>query len=191
MLSYINKIYQFIIEEFEIIVLWLVISYPDSRFGKTLRRKYWSKKLKHHGKNLDIHMRSTIGHPELVEIGNNFMLSVNAHMTAFGSKGIFIGDNVGIGRGSCLHAANHISEDVNIPTRLQGINSEDILYNKKYYSIIIEEDVLIGSNVVILTGSKISKGSIVSPGSVVSGIYPPYSVLVGNPARISQNRKQK
>ena len=190
MFSYINKIFKFIIDEIQIVVLWLVISYPVSRFGKFIRKKYWSKKLKKHGYNLDIHMRSTIGKPELIEIGDNFMLSVNAHMTAFGSKGIFIGDNVGIGRGSCLHASNHVFDNVNIPTRLQGVRSKDISYKNNYYSIIIEDDVLIGSNVVILSGTKIGNGSIVSPGSVVSGIYPSYSILVGNPARISQNRKE-
>ena len=190
MISYINKIFKFIIDEIQIVVLWLVLSYPDSRFGKFIRKKYWSKKLKKHGYNLDIHMRSTIGKPELIEIGDNFMISVNAHMTAFGSKGIFIGDNVGIGRGSCLHASNHVFDNVDIPTRLQGVRSKDISYKNNYYSIIIEDDVLIGSNVVILSGTKIGNGSIVSPGSVVSGIYPSYSILVGNPARISQNRKE-
>ena len=82
------------------------------------------------------------------------MLSVNAHITAFGSKGIFIGDNVGIGRGSCLHASNHSSNKIDIPIRMQGIESNDILYNNKYYSIIIEDDVIIGSNVVIVSGNK-------------------------------------
>ena len=71
-----------------------------------------------------------------------------------------------------------------------SIRSKDISYKGSYYSIIIEDDVLIGSNVVILSGTKIGNGSIVSPGSVVSGIYPSYSILVGNPARISQNRKE-
>ena len=50
--------------------------------------------------------------------------------------------------------------------------------------------MLIGSNVVILSGTKIGNGSIVSPGSVLSGVYPSFSILVGNPARVSQNRKE-
>lgn len=190
MFSYINKIFEFILNEIKSIILYLVLSYPDSRLGKFLRKKYWSKKLKRNGSNLDIHMHSTIGCPELIEVGENFMLSVNAHITAFGSKGIYIGDNVGIGRGSYLHASNHIFDSIDIPIRNQGIRSKDISFRDSYYSIIIEDDVLIGSNVVILSGTKIGKGSIVSPGSVLSTIYPPYSILVGNPARVSQNRKQ-
>ena len=189
MFSFFKKILQIITSETSSIVFFIVISYPDSRLGKKLRKNYWSKKLKRCGTNLDINMRSTIGCPELIEIGNNFMLSVNAHITAFGSKGIFIGNDVGLGRGSYVHASNHIDESIEDPIRFQGIQSKDILYNNKLYSIIIEDDVLIGSNVVILTGTKIGKGSIVSPGSILSGEYPPYSVLVGNPARVSKNRK--
>ncbi len=190
MFSYINKIFKFIFNEIQTIIFWIILSYPDSTFGKSLRNKYWSKKLKKHGSNLDIHRHSTIGCPELIEVGNNFFLSVNAHITAFGSKGIYIGDDVGIGRGSYLHSSNHIFDKIDIPIRMQGIKSNDILYRDNYYSIIIEDDVLIGSNVVILSGTKIGKGSVVSPGSVLSGVYPPYSVLVGNPARISKNRKK-
>ena len=189
MFSYINKIFKNFFIEVQTIIFWIILSYPDSRFGKYLRNKYWSKKLKKHGSNLDIHRHSTIGYPELIEVGDNFFLSVNAHITEFGSKGIFIGNNVGIGRGSYLHASNHIIDKIEIPIIKQGIKSKDILYRDNYYSIIIEDDVLVGSNVVILSGTKIGKGSVVSPGSVLSGIYPPYSVLVGNPARISKNRK--
>ena len=190
MFSYINKIYKFFFDEIKIIIFWITHSYPDSRFGKIIRKKYWSKRLKKHGLNLDINMNSAFGCPELIEIGDNFMLSVNAHITAFASKGIFIGNNVGIGRGSYIHASQHIFDTIDIPIREQGVISKDISYRNNYYSIIIEDDVLVGSNVVILSGTKIGKGSIVSPGSVLSGIYPPYSILVGNPARISKNRKQ-
>ena len=189
MFSYFSKFIKFIIKEFYATVFLIIISYPDSRFGKYLRRNYWSKKLKKCGRNLDICMRGTIGCPELIQVGDNFMLSVNAHITAYGSKGIFIGDNVGIGRGSYIHASNHAYENIDVPIRSQGIISKDIKYNNTIYSVIIEDDVLIGSNVVILTGTKIGKGSVISPGSILSGEYPPYSILVGNPARISKNRK--
>ncbi|PPR54568.1 MAG: 2,3,4,5-tetrahydropyridine-2,6-dicarboxylate N-acetyltransferase [Alphaproteobacteria bacterium MarineAlpha5_Bin6] len=183
------KILKSIPNEIHSLAFLIITSYPDSKLGKILRKKYWSKKLKNCGSNIDIHMRATIGCPELIEIGDNFMLSVNAHITAYGSKGIFVGNNVGIGRGSFLHASNHVYDDIDKPIRFQGIRSNDISYQNQYYSIIIEDDVLIGSNAVILTGTKIGKGSIVSPGSVLSGEFPPYSVIVGNPARISKNRK--
>jgi acetyltransferase-like isoleucine patch superfamily enzyme len=50
--------------------------------------------------------------------------------------------------------------------------------------IIVEEDVWMGINVTLLNGTHIGRGCIVGAGCVVSGEWPPYSVIVGNPARI-------
>ena len=58
-------------------------------------------------------------------------------------------------------------------------------YDKMLMQILEDSFALLN-----LSGTKIGKGSVVSPGSVLSGVYPPYSVLVGNPARISKNRKK-
>jgi tetrahydrodipicolinate N-succinyltransferase len=42
----------------------------------------------------------------------------------------------------------------------------------------------IGGGAVILANSKIGHGSIIGAGSVVKGTIPPFSVVVGNPARV-------
>ena len=55
-------------------------------------------------------------------------------------------------------------------------------------SIIIEEDVWIGSNVVVLSGIKIGRGAVIGAGSVVTKDVKPYSVIAGNPARIVKMR---
>ncbi len=188
-MSLVNKILNKIIGEYKSLIFFFISSYPDSTLGKFIRKKYWINRLNRCGNNPDFHANSSIGYPEKIEIGDNFMISNNAHITAIGSKGIYIGDNVGIGRGSYLHAAFHKTKKTDVPMRLQGVESEDIEYKGNNFSIIIEDDVLIGSNVVILSGSKIGKGCLISPGSVVSGIIPPYSILAGNPARVSKNRK--
>jgi len=52
--------------------------------------------------------------------------------------------------------------------------------------IIIEEDVWLGINVTLLNGAHIGRGSIIGAGCVLSGEWPPYSVIVGNPARIKR-----
>ena len=52
--------------------------------------------------------------------------------------------------------------------------------------IIVEEDVWLGINVTLLSGAHIGRGSIVGAGCVVSGEWPPYAVIVGNPARIKR-----
>lgn len=49
----------------------------------------------------------------------------------------------------------------------------------------IGDDVWVGANATILKGARIGSGSIVASGAVVlSGVYPPRSILAGNPARV-------
>lgn len=50
--------------------------------------------------------------------------------------------------------------------------------------IIIHEDVWISTNVTILSGVNIGRGSIIGSGSVCRDTIPPYSIVVGNPAKI-------
>jgi acetyltransferase-like isoleucine patch superfamily enzyme len=49
--------------------------------------------------------------------------------------------------------------------------------------IIIEDDVWIGTRCMILKGVTIGRGSVIGAGSVVRRDVPPYSLMVGNPAR--------
>ena len=50
--------------------------------------------------------------------------------------------------------------------------------------VIVEEDVSIGSNVTLLSGVTVGRGAIVGAGSVVRVSIPPYSIVLGNPAKI-------
>lgn len=54
--------------------------------------------------------------------------------------------------------------------------------------ITIENDVWIGANVTLLEGSHVCNGAVVGSFSVVHGRIPPYSVAVGNPARVVKYR---
>ena len=50
--------------------------------------------------------------------------------------------------------------------------------------VIVEEDVWVGSNVTLLSGVTVGRGAIVGAGSVVRVSIPPYSIVLGNPAKI-------
>jgi acetyltransferase-like isoleucine patch superfamily enzyme len=54
--------------------------------------------------------------------------------------------------------------------------------------VVIEDDVWIGARVVILKGVTIGRGSVIGAGSVVTKSIPPYSVAVGNPAKVIRSR---
>jgi acetyltransferase-like isoleucine patch superfamily enzyme len=74
-----------------------------------------------------------------------------------------------------ISALNHNYEDVEKSIADQGINIQ---------TVIIENDVWIGANSIILAGVHIGKHVVIGAGSVVTKDIPPYSVALGNPARI-------
>lgn len=166
----------------------IVCAWPESYVGYKLRRNYWRNKYslvtnphigrmsKIYGNKLDIYM------------GKSFICGENVEINFCTSKGIYIGDNVAIAKGTYIRAGNHKFDRVDIPITQQGHDYAIIEYREKEYSIVIEDDVWIAANVVLLSGAKIGKGSIISAGSVVSNEIPPYSIVVGNPGRVMANR---
>ena len=86
-----------------------------------------------------------------------------------------------IGPGTVFATHGHTFDDVAMTMREQPT---------LYESIVVENDVWIGSGVILLPGVRIGRGSIIGAGAVVSRDIPPYSLAVGVPARVIKNRNQ-
>lgn len=54
--------------------------------------------------------------------------------------------------------------------------------------IVIGNDVWLGSHVTIMSGVEISDGAVIGANSVVASNIPPYTVAVGNPAKVVKKR---
>jgi len=93
---------------------------------------------------------------------------------------ISIGNYVSTGQHCMLTGLNHNYEALDVPMDLQGCYSD---------TTIIEDDVLIGANTVILAGVKVGTHSFIAAGSVVTRSVPPYSIVSGNPAKVTFNLK--
>lgn len=56
-------------------------------------------------------------------------------------------------------------------------------YNS-YGDVIVEEEASLGANVTLLSGVTIGRGAQVGAGSVCRNSCPPYSIVMGNPAKV-------
>jgi maltose O-acetyltransferase len=93
---------------------------------------------------------------------------------------ITIGADVMMGPDVVILTTNHIFENTDIPMDQQGIANE--------LPVTIEDDVWIGTRVIILPGRHIGRGSIIGAGSVVTKDIPPFAIVGGNPAKVIRYR---
>lgn len=104
-----------------------------------------------------------IGYGSFIGLGNVIIGPVN------------IGNNVILAQNIVVSGLNHGYEDVNIPPSQQKTQTKQIT---------ISDDVWIGANSVITAGVTLGKHCVIGAGSVVTKDIPPFTVAVGNPARI-------
>lgn len=106
-----------------------------------------------------------------VYIGNQSVIGIGC--TVIGP--VNIGNHVIMAQNIVLSGLNHGYELIDIPPSEQ----------KTVTSLItISDDVWVGANCVITAGVTIGKHAVIGAGSVVTKNVPPYSVSVGNPARV-------
>ena len=112
------------------------------------------------GDNVSFSEFNHVGATSYIEIGNNVL---------FGSKCYVTDHNHGVYKGD-------IQSSVNIPPA-----NRDLTVGS---SVVIEDHVWVGDNVVILPNVKIGYGSIIGANSVVTKDIPPCSIAVGAPIKV-------
>lgn len=168
-------------------------SHEDGTFEKS--------QFKSIGDNVILEKGIKVWHPENIEIGNNVYIGHDAHLKGYYNNNMKIGDYSWIGQQCFFHSGGGIEigkyvgigPGVKILT-LQHANLEDIEkpiieHEQEYKKVTIEDDVDIGVGAIILPGITIGKGSVIGAGSVVTKDVEPYSIIVGNPARLLRKRK--
>lgn len=120
-------------------------------------------------------------------VGENFYANYN--LTILDCCPVKIGNNVFIGPNCSLLTPMHgfLPSDRNLRTRENGE-----LYDLEYAKpITIGNDCWLCGNVVICGGVTVGEGCVIGAGSVVTRDLPPYSLAVGNPAKVVRKITEK
>ncbi len=114
-------------------------------------------------------------------------------------KKIIIGNNVSINRGTNIIPVisikdayiifrNNIAVGPNVVFIGGGHDYTDLTLPVVAKSIIINDNCWIGAGSTILPGVELGEGVIIGASSVVTKSIPPYSIAVGNPAKVIKQR---
>jgi acetyltransferase-like isoleucine patch superfamily enzyme len=98
---------------------------------------------------------------------------VNAYLDVEIGEGALLGDWIYV----CDF--DHRYDRIDVPIRKQGIVKSPVR---------IGADVWIGEKATILRGADIGAGSVIASQSLVKGVIPPFSIVVGTPARVVRSR---
>lgn len=188
-----------------VIYNWRV--YHFIREKKEVLYTYWiSPEFKSIGKGCHIEkMRSLIG-AKNITIGENCSIGINAQLTAHESfrdyrftpqitigSGVDLGDYIhvtainsiticdGVLTGRWVTISDHSHGHV-VPGEMNFSPNSRELFSKG--AVHIGKNVWIGDKASILAGVTIGEGCIIGANSVVTKDIPPYSVVVGSPARV-------
>ncbi len=107
-----------------------------------------------------------------IRIGNHLHLGENSMITAIGD--VVVGDDVTIGPQTIVVDADHVFADPTKPIRAQGLKTSPVR---------IGNDVWVASHVTVVKGVTIGDGCVVGAGAVVTSDMPPYSIVLGVPAK--------
>ncbi|MBV8638654.1 MAG: acyltransferase [Candidatus Eremiobacteraeota bacterium] len=107
-----------------------------------------------------------------IAMGDN--CEIGPYSVLHGAGGITLGNGVHLGP-HCVLYAHTLQRDRENPEAPPVMN---------FAPIVLEDGVMVGSNVAISFGVRIGRNSIIAPGSSVVSDIPPNSYAAGSPARV-------
>jgi len=125
---------------------------------------------------------------EIVSVGKYTYGALEVHTWGEPEQELEIGSYVSIASGvKFLLGGNHRMHTFStfpFKAKFCGARVDSLSKGK----IVVEDDVWIGTDVLILSGAHIGKGAVIGARTVVSGKIPAYAIVVGNPCKIVKYR---
>lgn len=124
---------------------------------------------------------------DTIHVGHDVNLGYRPILLASRSK-IVIGNHVIFGPEVTIRGGNH---RIDVLGKFMSEVTDNEKLPENDLGVVIEDDVWIGTRVIVLGGVKIGRGAVVGAGAVVTKSIPPYAVAVGIPARVIRYRFSK
>jgi acetyltransferase-like isoleucine patch superfamily enzyme len=137
-----------------------------------IRARLYALVCEHIGENVELLKGVRILCPAKVRIGSNTGINISTILD--GNGGLSIGSDVMIGPYCQLITANHGFRSRDVPMKEQRIETKPV---------VIEDDVWLGSSVIVLPGVTVGRGAIVAAGAVVTHDVDAFHIVAGVPAR--------
>lgn len=139
-------------------------------------------------------------HPENVSLGSDVILKEGARLCPTNEQArIAIGDWTTVGYHTFLFATTEITIGRNcliapfcyLVDANHGLRRDQLMREQEMSAapIRIEDDVWLGTRVVVLKGVTIGRGAVVGAGTIVTSDVPEYAIVAGNPAAIVDYRQ--
>jgi acetyltransferase-like isoleucine patch superfamily enzyme len=173
--------------------LWISTTYPFASKGSNLsihpttvlcRRVASGIKL---GSSVIIRNNAWLNTFDLAESDSEAKIIIDDHCVINAQAVISAKNNIHLERDVMVSACtlimdhNHAYEDIRLPIKAQGLTRGG--------TILIEQGCWIGHGAAIVSGQGelvIGRNSVVAANALVTKSFPPYSVIVGNPARLAR-----
>ena len=163
--------------------------------------KFAKDSLSQCGENVQIHFPCTLGHPEMIEIGEDTVILKDARFQVYpensGISGkIRIGKRCLLNMRECIMAGCDVTigddvimaSDCVILSENHGMNPED---STPYMDQVLDskptsigDGCWLGARVIVMPGVNIGKRCIIGGGAIVTSDIPDYSIAVGSPAKV-------
>ena len=141
-----------------------------------IRIYFFLQNCKMAGKNVSIRFPVCFEGIASISVGDDVSISAFVHI--WGHGGVKIGNRVMIATHTAITSLthDHTSQSMRFTPAISA-------------PVTIEDDVWIGSNVVIMPGITIGHGAVVGAGAVVTKNVPDYAIVVGIPAKVVKYRE--
>lgn len=152
--------------------------FPLHSFFNKIRVVLIKKIVKKCGKGVVVKNHCYFGDGSRLEVGDYSQLGKNARI----GGPVILGNHTMMGPDVVIMGVTHDTTRLDIPMNDPSIPEiED--------TIVIGDDVWIGTRAIILPGVNIGSHSIIGAGAVVTKSFPAYSIIGGVPARLIKKRE--